>query len=403
MDEARSARYFHAISARGDAVDSPSPFAEASLAAEIRAFTTLMRHLRQADPQHTLILLQVENETGTWGSLRDYSPAAQRVFESPVPASLLSALHREQTGSWKEVFASDADEYFYAWAIAKYVNQVAAAGKAIYDLPLSVNAALRDPFQARPGSYESGAPTDNVLDIWKATAPAIDLIGPDIYLPESNKYFKVLDLYARPDNPLFIPETANGAAYARYFFAALGHGAIGWCPFGIDYTGYSNAPLGAPHLDAEALGPFAINYELLSLADRAIARLNFDGKLQAVAEEANQPSQTLSLGPWTATVSYGLRAFGPADHPPGNPEPMGRAFIAQLGPDEFLVGGFFCRVDFAVSDLQSHQHRQFIRVEEGFFNSGKFSPIRIWNGDQTDWGLNFSSAPQLLHVILSTY
>ncbi len=316
---------------------------------------------------------------------------------------MLSALDREETGTWKEAFASDADEFFHAWPVAKYVNQVAAAGKAVNGLPLSVNAALRDPFHARPGSYESGAPTDNVLDIWKATAPAIDLIGPDIYMPESDKYFKVLDLYARPDNPLFIPETANGAAYARYFFAALGRGAIGWCPFGMDFTGYSNAPLGASRLDAEALGPFAINYELLSLADREIARLNFEGKVQAVAEEVSQASRTLTFGPWTATVSYGLRAFGPEDHPPGNPEPMGRALIAQLGRDEFLVGGFFCRVDFAVSDLQSRKHRQFLRVEEGSYKSGEFSPIRIWNGDQTDWGLNFTSAPQLLHVTLSTY
>jgi hypothetical protein len=29
--------------------------------------------------------------------------------------------------------------------------------------------------------------------------------------------------------------------------------------------------------------------------------------------------------------------------------------------------------------------------------------IRIWNGDETDWGINFRSAPVLLRVSLATY
>ena len=38
---------------------------------------------------------------------------------------------------------------------------------------------------------------------------------------------------------------------------------------------------------------------------RDIARLNFEGKLQAVAEEEGQPTQTLHFGDWDAVVSYG--------------------------------------------------------------------------------------------------
>ncbi len=396
-------RYFHVVNIHGEPVDSPSPFATASLEADKRAFAMLMRHVRETDPQHTVILVQVENETGTYGSIRDYSPSAQKVFDSPVPPNLLSSLHIQSGGAWKEVFGGDADEFFHAWAVAKYVNEVAAAGKAVYGIPMYANAALRNPIGAKPGTYESGGPTDNVLDIWKATAPAIDLIAPDIYMQDSDRYLKVLELYGRPDNALFVPETGSGAAYSRYFFAALGSGAIGWSPFGIDYTGFNNAPLGAPRLNAEALGSFAINYELLEPINREIARFNLEGKLRGVVEEKGHALQTLSFGRWTATVSYGLHAFGPGDHPSGNPEPIGRAFVVQLGPDEFLIGGFFCRVDFAASDRQPGKHRQYIRVEEGTYQNGEFAPIRIWNGDQTDWGLNFSSAPQLLHVTLSTY
>ena len=102
---------------------------------------------------------------------------------------------------------------FHAWAVAKYVGQVAAAGKAVYPLPLYVNAALRDPLKpGAPGTYESGGPTDNVLPIWKAEAPAIDVLAPDIYMPNTAAYLKVLDLYHRPDNALFVPETSGAAA-----------------------------------------------------------------------------------------------------------------------------------------------------------------------------------------------
>jgi hypothetical protein len=44
-----------------------------------------MRHLKQADPQYTVIMVQVENEPGSWDTVRDYSPAAQKLFTAPVP------------------------------------------------------------------------------------------------------------------------------------------------------------------------------------------------------------------------------------------------------------------------------------------------------------------------------
>ena len=78
-------RYFHVVNKNGEAVDSPSPFATASLDADIHAFTAFMRHLKAADPERTVLMVQVENETGTWGSVRDYSPAAQKLFDGPVP------------------------------------------------------------------------------------------------------------------------------------------------------------------------------------------------------------------------------------------------------------------------------------------------------------------------------
>ena len=206
---------------------------------------------------------------------------------------------------------------FHAWAIAKYVGQVAAAGKAVYPIPMYVNAALRDPIKpGAPGSYESGGPTDNVLNIWKAEAPALDVLAPDIYMNNPDAYRKVLELYHRPDNPLFVPETGGSP---RFFFDALGLQTIGFSPFGLDYTKNRNGDDAAAQ--QAVLTPWALNYRLIGPMDRDVARLNFEGKLKAVAEEQGEVTQTLPFGAWNATVAYGARAN---QKPTGNPQPTGR-------------------------------------------------------------------------------
>ena len=129
---------------------------------------------------------------------------------------------------------------------------------------------------------------------------------------------------------------------------ALGQQAIGFAPFGIDYTGYVNFPLGAKKWNDETLAPFAMNYRLVGPMMRELAQWSFDGKVRGVAEKKGTPAQTLELGAWKAIVSYGLPQFGFGDKPPGNPEPVGRALIVQLGDGEFLVAGFHCRVDFQI-------------------------------------------------------
>jgi beta-galactosidase GanA len=118
-----------------------------------------MRHIKAADPQHNVIMMQVENETGTYGSARDYSPAASKLFNCPVPEALITARHLKP-GTWTEVFGKDADEFFHAWYVSRFVDQVAAAGKAELDIPMYVNAALRNPLKYQdPVTYSSGGPT----------------------------------------------------------------------------------------------------------------------------------------------------------------------------------------------------------------------------------------------------
>ena len=207
---------------KGLTVDSPSPFSDAFLQADKDAFRALMRHLKQADPQRTVLLVQVENEPGVWGGVRDYGPEAQKAFAGAVPEKLLKGLGK-QPGTWKEVFGDDADESFEAWYTAIYIEQVAAAGKAEYGLPMYVNAALRDPFHpGKAPSYESGAPTDNNIELWKIAAPSVSVVAPDIYLPEYAKYMKVIDLYKRKDNALLIPETGNTAGICEICICSTG-------------------------------------------------------------------------------------------------------------------------------------------------------------------------------------
>ena len=408
--KADPARYFHLIDKNGRPADSPSPFCTASEELDIRAFTAFMRHLKAFDPQHTVIIVQVENESGTWGSVRDYSPAAQKLFDGPVPADVLKAMGKPASGSvtWQEAFGPEADVNFHAWAVASYVGKVAAAGKAVYPLPLYANAALRDPIKpGAPGSYEAGGPTDNVISIWKVAAPAIDIESPDIYMNDQVAYLKVLDLYHRDDNPLFVPETSGGASVARFFFSALGLQAIGFSPFGLDYSSTPSVQPGAPAAapaggpaPQDQLAPTAQNYRLIGPMMRDVARLNFEGKLKAVAEETGTPADTLAFGAWNAMVSYGSGRRG-RGQAVSTTEPRGRALVAQLGDNQFLVTGYFCRVDFRPA--AADKRRQFMRVDEGTYDNGVFKFIRILNGDETDNGLNLRTEPIALRVSLGVY
>lgn len=396
-------RFPHLINAKGEKMGSMSPYGEATLEADRKAFTAFMAHLKQIDPQHTVILVQVQNEAGTYGSVRDYGPEAEKAFKGPVPDTLIKALGK-QPGSWSAVFGEDADEFFHAWSVASYIEKIAASGKAAYGLPLYANAALKDPLHATPPTaYESGGPTHNVIPIYKVAAPSIDFLGPDIYNVHYPEYSAFLDLYKRPDNALFVAETGNAPPFARYFFAALGHEAIGFSPFGFDYTKYSNYPLGALKMEAEDVEPFALIYTLVTPMMRELAQWSFEGKVFGLSEPETEHSNGIDIGRWHANVSYGLPLFGNGKPPPGNDPPSGGVFFVQLGPDEILVSGYHARVDFSPAQAKPGEKMQVLRIEEGHYDKGKWIFERVWNGDQVDYGLNFTSLPQVLRVRLGTY
>jgi len=378
-----------------------------TLDADKRAFAALMRHIREVDPQHTIIMMQVENETGSYGIPRDFSPEAHRLFAQPIPAELAKRLGK--SGTWSQAFGKTADQAFNAWYVARYVDEIVATGKAELNLPMYVNASLTDPFTLEGVEHgASGGPNWNVIEIWKAAAPHIDIEAPDIYTSDQRKYAKYIEHYKRADNALFIPETGNDVPFARFFWLALGNGTIGWSPFGMDATGYFNFPLGAKQLDAETLAAFEAKFALIAPIARDWAKLAYEHPTAGFAKPQDASDQSAVLGRWKVRARYGLWAFGqPEWHPEAPPSPnkelpVGGAALIQIGPDEFLVAGSDIRLEFSLDRPESGENSQFLDVEEGTFVNGQWRMARRWNGDQVDYGLNLAT-PTLLKVRLGTY
>ena len=167
---------------------------------------------------------------------------------------------------------------------------------------------------------------------------------------------------------------------------------------------------------------------LVGPMQREIARLNSKGKLQAMAEPVHTKCggqgdhrQTMRFGSWSAAMKYESARFGPATTA-WKAMPEGRALVAQLGENQFLVAGYFCTVDFYPAGIEKQektehivdgtgqipsalidgkwQHRQFMRVEQGICENGVFKLLRSRTGDATDYGLRLDEEPTVLRVTL---
>ena len=420
-------RFPRMLDAQGKPSYCLSPFGAETLAADKRAFVALMTHLKQVDEaQRTVIMVQVQNEVGTYGLARDHGAVANRAFAADVPAEVLRlqkpdpALHGKAAkadkarGAWSAVYGDYAEQYFHSWAIARYIGEIAAAGRQVYDLPMFVNNALRDPLAPMApwkSDFASGGPTHDVIGIYKAAAPKIDIVGPDIYMPESAKVEAILGQFQRRDNALWVPEIGNAETYARYHYAILGRGAIGVAPFGVDYADYSNYPLGSPYTDRRMTAPIAAVYGSFAPMASQWAQWSLEGRTHGVAEGDDRQPQTVALKGWTAKVSFGEWQFGERswpqlkdEVPPSAAKPSGGVAIAQIGDDEFIVTGQRARVRFEGDASFKGLGTMLIHAQEGRFGpDGRWTTTRNWNGDQVDWGLNLPATPTVLRVKLGRY
>lgn len=408
-----SARFPRAQTPDGRGVDILSSMAPATLAADQKVFAALLAHIKAVDDkQNTVLMVQVENEIGMLPVARDYGPLADAAYHGPVPAELMNALvqHHDTlvpelrrrweengaktSGTWAQVFGAGtaSEEIFTAWYYARFADALTRAGKAAYDLPMYVNVALNRPGRA-PGDYPSGGPLPHLIDVWKAGAPALDFLAPDIYFPN---FVDIVNRYKRPDNPLFIPE-ANNADHPQVpgnaFYAIGKLDAIGFGPFSIE------------SID-EKPGAFAKAYDVLEQISPQILAAQGLGKMSAFRprvlydETLNYEPVTERIGDYRFTVSFADIIKPVAGPQTGN----AGAIIIQTGPEDYLIAGQGVTVTFA--PVGPGQAGIGSAWEGRFEKDGRWVPGRLLNGDQTHQGRHIRLEPgefQIQRVNLYRY
>ncbi|HYW70473.1 MAG TPA: DUF5597 domain-containing protein [Pyrinomonadaceae bacterium] len=389
-------RFARTEDSAGHGLEILSAFSKENVDADARAFAAFMRHLREVDSRdHTVIMVQVENEIGMIPDSRDRSAVADKLFKQAVPGELTSYLeqHRETLipelralwaghgfktrGSWEEVFGaagSKTDELFTAWYFARYVNQVAQKGAAEYKLPMYVNAALIRPGY-QPGQYPAGGPLPHLLDVWRAGAPQVDFLSPDIYFTNFAEWAR---RYRQSGNPLFIPEAAPNpvaAVNALYSFGELE--AIGFSPFAIESAEepYSKT--------------LASSYDLLRQLSPLILEHQGKGEMAGFLPEGPEQRAPLkiNLQGYTLNVSYDqpAAAASAADAVSGG-------LAIATAPDEFVFAGRGLTITFDDA-AAANTTIGLLSVQEGQYVDGKWQPGRWLNGDQTHQGRHVRLPP----------
>jgi hypothetical protein len=373
-----------------------SPFGNATRDADARALAAMMRHIKAVDgQQHTVIMIQVENETGMQGDTRDRSPLANQAFAGPVPKELMDYLQQHKdslipvlrqvwetagfktSGIWEEVFGKvrATDEIFMAWNFARYINRVVEAGKAEYPIPMITNCP-QDGFGKAPaplrGGGQSGGAMPDAMDVWRAGAPRIDLFAADIYSPD---FVGFCAKYTQSGNPLFIAET-RGDMEAKAIYAFGRHDAIG-----LSLMGVERSPTPEPDMIR--------GFELIDQLAPLITKHQGNGTMSAVWLGPKDPPQKIQMGNYTFSVSFMTPRGLPGAPPLPEPYPSAAAIFIATGPDEFYAAGNSVSVAFSPNG-PGPEHAGIGTVEEGTFVNGRWVPSRQLAGDETGQGQNLS-------------
>ena len=418
-------RFKRVLSRTGDFIWVLSSHCQANLEADKRAFTALCRHLKAKDStEQTVIGLTVQNESGIMGSDRDYGPAAQAAFDGSVPSQLVTAMKKngkgpiynqwqktggKESGNWTQLFGWEAGEFMTAWSIAKFIDNIAASGKAVYDIPMYVNVWLMEQnWWPIPGeSYPSGAAVSKMMDLYKWFTPHVDMISPDAHIAEADRYEAVCASYARPDNPFFMPETgAEGDSHAWNMFRSI-----------ADYNSIGEFFFGAERVITED-GQVRPEAQMIVDSVRCTAaviplllKYQGTGKIHAVIQEDLSWTQLLDLDGYSGLIEFGERT---AQYPgkdwqhtsPGmhnrrkqTDTNRGRGLVIQAKPHEFYLVGANYRLllrsepstammpaRLAIADyLPKLPGSYIVRVDEGHFNKdSEFIVDKRRNGDEID-------------------
>ena len=354
-------RFPRALTAEGKPLEIASCFSENVLQADLSAFSALMKHIAEKDPQRdVVIMMQIENEIGMLESARDHSPLAEKAYRQPVPQTLLKALNIKKRGTWSEVFGTDdyADEKFMAWHYACYVEHLAKAARRIHGIPLYVNAAMNSRGR-KPGEYPSAGPLAHLADIWMAGAPSIDILAPDIYDTGFKSWAMQYAMPQRPQdanqvkNRLFIPESRcceNSGVRALYAFGE--HQALGFSPFVIDQA------------SMEETMSVTQAYELLT----QVFKLQCQNSWGLLFDQEDQERLIDDEGvvmtcrhyftlPWDARATDGSTWL------------EGGAMLIRLGKYDYVLAGSGVVVDFKTRE-EKRQEQQKKLGEDGFAEAG---------------------------------
>ncbi len=364
-----------------------SPFCEAAVEKDKNAFVHLMAHLRETDPDHTVIVMQVENEIGFHGnrpgSERDYGEAATAIFNREVPEILKEKLG--VSGTWTEAFGDDAAESLMAYGYASAVEKIASAGKRELDLPCYVNSWLEQPPYRAGMGHPSGGPICRMHPIWRAAAPSLFGFGPDIYVPY---VANVMDAYSKNGNPLFIPEIRKDAASATFaLYAVAGCNALCFSPFGIEDINMPESrkePIPMAVMMMLEIDPAAFDTtgtaEALGTAYRMLRNLyplllekRGTRQLQAFIYRDDDIRQHIcKFSNYDILVKFSKSAAS---------KPGSGGFIVELGEDEFLLVG--TRLNFSFLPKAGENVKvELERYEEGEWYDGAWHRGRILNGDE---------------------
>ena len=386
----KDTKRFPRVIAKGNEVEVLSPQGAATQEADARAFASLMRHIKEVDSgDHTVVMMQLENEVGVLGDTRDHSDAANQAFAGPVPVELTAYLkaHHDTlypmlrelwdangdktTGTWAEVFGDTqrADEIFMAWHYARFIQAVGARGKAEYNIPMYVNTWLGGD-NATPGEYPSGCPEPWVMEVWRAAGTAIDIYSPDLYATNFEEWSQ---RYHREGNPLYMPETRGEEAGAANVYYALGEEAgLGFSPFAIESEASDKDPLGESYATIAKLAPMILDHQAL-------------GEIHGFVLSREHRSVEFTMGDYVLHVSLDNSFDGPAENGYG-------LIMRMAGGDKFLGAGKGFRVTFTPYP-RGGQHVGIAYVEEGDLKNGKWIPGRRMNGDEDDQGVAWRFSP----------
>jgi hypothetical protein len=348
-----------------------------------------MKHLRSVDGEkHAVVMVQVENEIGMIPEARDHSPEADRAFGQEVPAEFLAYMQKHKasltvelrnawtaagsraSGTWEEVFGKGVatEEIFMAWHFARYTNAVAQAGKGAYPLPMYVNAALIRP-NYKPGQYPSAGPLPHLMDVWKAGAPQIDFLAPDIYFPNFAEWTGKFD---RDGNAMFIPEVDRKQSATNAFYAIGRHNAMGYNPFSIE------------SVEDPGQSQFAKAYDVLHQLTPLILEHQGKGSMTAVLLDSAAQTAELHLGDYILTVKH--EATWPYAPKPQGEMPRYGGILIQIANDEFYVAGSGILVTFRPASAERGAVAGIGAIDEGSFVNGVWVAGRRLNGDEDHQG-----------------